>query len=126
CNITTNEGGTIPEENLANYARDRVETTGETWLGLTLGCAVCHDHKFDPIATKEFYQFTAFFRNTSQGALYGNKSDTMPIVTVPGEQDAPRWNALPKEMDGLRAKMSAREKEIAPTLATGVKELRPS
>jgi uncharacterized protein DUF1553/uncharacterized protein DUF1549/cytochrome c/concanavalin A-like lectin/glucanase superfamily protein len=126
CNITTNEGGTIPDENLANYARDRVETTGETWLGLTLGCCVCHDHKFDPITNKEFYQFTAFFRNTTQGALDGNKADTMPIVTVPGEKDAPRWNALLKETNGAREKMAAREKEIAPALAAWVKEVRPA
>jgi len=59
--MSTNEGGTIPEENLAIYATDRVETTSQVWLGLTMGCARCHDHKFDPI-----YSMAAFFpRNTT-------------------------------------------------------------
>src|SRR6202008_152729 len=53
CNITTNEGGAIPDEVDAIYQKDRVETTSTVFLGLTLGCAVCHDHKFDPLAQKE-------------------------------------------------------------------------
>ncbi|MEZ5396032.1 MAG: DUF1549 domain-containing protein [Bryobacterales bacterium] len=54
CNITTNEGGVIPEEVAAIYAKDRADTTGAVWLGLTVGCATCHDHKFDPIKQKDF------------------------------------------------------------------------
>src|SRR6202012_1244114 len=78
CNFTTAEGGTIPEENLANYARDRVETTSWVWLGLTANCAVCHDHKFDPITTKDFYAMSAFFRNTTQEHTDKNNRDTAP------------------------------------------------
>ena len=90
CNITTNEGGVIPEEVVAIYARDRVETTGTVWLGLTTGCAVCHDHKFDPISQKEFYSLAAFFNNTTQKAMDGNINDTPPIIVVPQPEDRGR------------------------------------
>ncbi len=66
CNMTTNEGGTIPEENLVSYTRDRTETVSQVWLGLTANCAVCHDHKFDPLTQREFYELSAFFNNTIQ------------------------------------------------------------
>src|SRR5687768_13313601 len=76
CNMTTNEGGTIDEENLANYANDRVSTTAWVWLGSTLNCAACHDHKFDPFTQKDFYAMEAFFRNTTQPAKDGNVKDS--------------------------------------------------
>ena len=68
CNMTTNEGGIIDEEYLVLYTRDRTETTSQVWLGMTANCAVCHDHKFDPLAQREFYEMAAFFNNTTQGA----------------------------------------------------------
>lgn len=70
--MVTHEGGTIPEENLTNYAADRVKTTSEVFLGLTMGCAQCHDHKYDPISQKEYYQFFAFFNELSDKGLDGN------------------------------------------------------
>ena len=87
CNTTTNEGGVIDEEYLVLYARDRTETTARVWLGLTAGCAVCHDHKFDPLSQKEFYQMSAFFNNTTQAAMDGNVKDTPPTVFLPAPQD---------------------------------------
>ena len=67
CNMTTNEGGIIDEEYKVLYTRDRTETTAYVWMGLTANCAVCHDHKFDPLSQREFYELSAFFNNTTQG-----------------------------------------------------------
>ena len=91
CNMTTNEGGIIDEEYRVLYARDRTETTAHIWLGLTANCAVCHDHKFDPLSQREFYELSAFFNNTTQGPRDGNVKDTPPIVVVPQETDRERW-----------------------------------
>ena len=110
-NITTNEGGVVPEEYEVIYAKDRAETIGGVYLGLTVGCATCHDHKFDPIAQSEFYALTAFFRNTTQYVMDGNVSDPPPILVVPDESDRERWH-------GLRAEAAATEADIARRAAT--------
>ncbi len=83
CNLTTNEGGTIPEEVLVNQTRDRVEAFGATFLGLSTGCAACHDHKFDPITTKDFYGLAAFLGNTAEKPWDLNIAEPAPIVRVP-------------------------------------------
>ena len=67
------EGGAIPEEYQTAYIVDRVNTTGTVWLGLTVGCAQCHDHKYDPITQKEYYQLYAFFNNVPENGLDGRK-----------------------------------------------------
>ncbi len=108
CNITTNEGGTIVEENLANYAADRVQTLGWVYMGLTTNCAQCHDHKFDPITTKDYYAMAAFFRNTTQGGLDGNVKDGRgPAMTVPSDKDVARWDALPNEIAEAKKRRDA-------------------
>ena len=71
-NMNTHEGGTIPAENLLNYNADRVKTLGEAMLGLTLACAQCHDHKFDPISQKDYYQIFAYFNSLGDAGLDGN------------------------------------------------------
>lgn len=114
CNITTNEGGAIAEEYLVLYARDRVEATSAVWMGLTTGCAVCHDHKFDPVSQKEFYQLAAFFNNTTQGAMDGNIAQTPPSVLVPPAADRARWDALEIQLAATQQKLEGRKKSARP------------
>ncbi len=125
CNITTNEGGTIPEEYLVLYTRDRTETVSQVWMGLTAGCAVCHDHKFDPLSQREFYEMAAFFNNTTQNAMDGNVQDTPPIVAVPQPEDRARWDALGGEIDAARKLVEARKLEARPAFETWLTAATP-
>ncbi len=94
CLPTTGEGGAIPEEYDAVYAQDRTDTTAAVWLGMTTTCASCHDHKFDPLATKEVYQFNAFFRNTTMHAMDRNNGEHPPNTFVPSSTDRKRWRQV--------------------------------
>lgn len=114
CNITTNEGGIIDEEYLVLYARDRTETTSAVWMGLTTGCAVCHDHKFDPLTQKEFYELAAFFNNTTQPAKDGNIKDSPPILVVPKPEDVARWDALGPEIAQAKQGVEQRKQTARP------------
>jgi hypothetical protein len=77
------EGGAIPEEYQVEYVVDRVEATSTAWMGLTMGCARCHSHKYDPISQKEFYQFFAFFNNVSEKGLDGRDGNAKPFLKLP-------------------------------------------
>jgi hypothetical protein len=83
CNVTTSEGGSIAEEYRVRYAVDRVKTIGTVWMGLSLGCTVCHKHKFDPISQQEFYQLFAYYANTADAAMDGNVILPPPAVKIP-------------------------------------------
>ena len=114
CNITTSEGGAIDEEYVVLYARDRTETTAQVWLGLTAGCAVCHDHKYDPLTQKEFYQLSAFFNNTTQKPMDGNVKDTPPVLVIPRPDEEARWSALQAETKDNESELGERKKSARP------------
>jgi len=88
------EGGAIPEEYHHAYLVDRVNTTGTVWLGLTVGCVQCHDHKYDPISQKEYYQLYAFFHNVPENGLDGSKGNAAPLIRVPSAEQQRRADEL--------------------------------
>jgi len=77
------EGGSIPDEWIVEYVADRVETMGTMFLGLTLNCSRCHNHKYDPIEQREFYELFAFFNNIAEAGLGPNNGNSPPFITVP-------------------------------------------
>lgn len=77
------EGGSIPDEWIVEYVADRVETMGTMFLGLTLTCSRCHDHKYDPIRQKDFYRLFAFFNNVAEAGLGPNNGNSPPFIKVP-------------------------------------------
>jgi Protein of unknown function (DUF1553)./Protein of unknown function (DUF1549)./Planctomycete cytochrome C. len=81
--ISSGEGGTLTEELRVNNKRERTEAYGAAFLGLTVGCANCHDHKFDPITQKDFYRLTAFFNNLAENSFNDDRNDWLPVLLVP-------------------------------------------
>ena len=82
CNVTTGEGGSIDEEWIFRNALDRTSTMAQAWMGITAGCGVCHDHKFDPLTAKEYYSLYAFFQSAADPPLDGNVLLTQPTVRL--------------------------------------------
>ena len=101
CNPTTSEGGAIDQEYRAVYAKDRVETTSTVFLGLTMGCASCHDHKFDALSMTDFYRFSAFFNNFDGPIMDGNAYDTRPIVTIPKPAHRDNWARIKERRERI-------------------------
>ena len=98
AHVTTDEGGAINEEYLLEYASDRVNTTGSAFLGLSVGCARCHDHKFDPITTEDFYSLIAFFNSNEEPGIYSQAPDPNrafePYIEVPRKDTESRLSIL--------------------------------
>ncbi len=121
-NRMTAEGGAQDREYLAKYAADRVRTIGVAWLGLTTGCAECHDHKFDPVTTKEFYQLEAFFADIEEQGFYGGAGRTGewgPLMSLPTPAQEAELARLDAELAQIKRLRSSVPDE---TIAEGLRQ----
>jgi hypothetical protein len=105
CHVTTNEGGSIEEEVYCRNVFDRVETFGQVFLALSLTCARCHDHKYDPVTQKDYYGLFAFFNSLDGSEMDGNRKDPPPTVKVPDPEQA-------RELARLRERAAALEERL--------------
>ena len=108
CHVTTNEGGSIAEEVYVRNVIDRVSTVGTAVMGLTMGCAVCHDHKFDPITQQDFYQLFAFLNSLDGPEMDGNSRHPAPVVRVPTPDQAKKLLILRKQIASLQQQCEQR------------------
>ncbi len=95
------EGGAIPEEYRVQYVFDRTDTTATVWLGLTAGCAKCHDHKFDPLTQREYYQLAAFFNSIEEEGLDGYTGNAKPVMPAPTPAQREEEEALLEQLAPL-------------------------
>ncbi len=117
------EGGIIAEEWRIENIMDRVETTSATWMGLTMGCCRCHDHKYDPITMKDFYSFFAFFNNvpesgTIQGASNRSGGNSLPVTTVPTPEQEQKLAQLDADLQKAKAHVAEVAKQLPQLIAT--------
>lgn len=117
CHITTSEGGSIAEEVHVRNVVDRVVTTGTVFLGLTLDCTRCHDHKFDPLTMQDFYGFYAYFNSIDGPPLDGNKKDPAPVLKVLTEGEK-------QQLADLETKQKAARQQLEQYLA-GIQYTEP-
>ncbi len=101
--MVTSEGGADPEEYLTKYANDRVTTTATVWLGTTLACAECHDHKYDPFTQRDFYRLYAYFNNIPELGLDTRQGTPVPNLQIPTPQQAARLTAVRRQISDLEA-----------------------
>jgi hypothetical protein len=130
CNVSTAEGGVIPEEVAANVAKDRIEAFGLGWLGLTVQCAQCHDHKFDPLSQRDFYQLAAIFRNGQDAPVEPAHQDHVePTMLVVLPSDRARLERLRSETaqltEGIESAEAAASADPPALLARAREAARP-
>ena len=101
------EGGSVPEEFRIEYVADRTQTFATAFLGLTLECARCHDHKYDPLSQREYYQFTAFFDKIDEAGLYSYFTPSVPTPTLLLKNDSQK-----KTLADLKQQIVAAEKQL--------------
>jgi len=105
------ELGIVPEEYHVEYVVDRVDTTATVFLGLTAGCARCHDHKYDPLTQKEFYQLYAYFNNVPDRGRYFKYGNTPPVLAAPTEEQRTKLTSVEAQLDQARRRLRELEPE---------------
>jgi hypothetical protein len=110
--MTTRETGVIDEEYRVEYVVDRLDATSTVWMGLTVGCARCHDHKYDPISQKEFYQLFAFFNNSPETGNTGTAGNAKPILSVPTTEYLTQEKQIKEQLATLEQQHKQREQEL--------------
>jgi hypothetical protein len=125
--IVTDEGGAIDEEYLVEYAADRAETTASVLLGLTMNCARCHDHKFDPLSQEDYYGLFAFFSSNDEPGLYSQLPDPErafePFLEVPSDDQQATRVALEAELATARDELAAASPEDVAAMQRFLAEL---
>jgi hypothetical protein len=106
CHVTTSEGGSIEEEVYVRNVVDRIDTTGTVFLGLSTGCARCHDHKYDPLTMKDYYQLFAIFNSLDEGALDGNAAVYPPVTRVAGPEQLAAIEKLKQKTAELKKRIA--------------------
>ncbi|MFT4550927.1 MAG: hypothetical protein ACI8XO_003394 [Verrucomicrobiales bacterium] len=119
---TSDEGGAIPEELRVSYVVDRVKTTSTVWLALSMECAQCHDHKYDPISQKDYYKFFAYFNNTTDPGMQSRNGNQAPVVTVVSTQAQVAIDAAAKRHQEAIAKLDAHKKAADPAFQAWLAE----
>ncbi len=105
------EGGRIAEESRVDYVQDRVETTGTVWLGLTFNCCRCHDHKFDPITQREYYQLSAYFNSIEETGANDAGGLAKPIISFASDAQRQQLAVLDqKEKEVSRARIAVEQR----------------
>lgn len=124
--VLTTEGGIIPEEYQAEYVADRVHTTATVFMGISLQCARCHDHKFDPFTQRDFYRFAAYFNNIPDKiASYNSAKMADPVLQVPSTAQQQELDRLHAQQQKLKAELQTRTDNINASVAAWEAELSP-
>ena len=124
-NRTSAEGGLQPKEYLAKYAADRVRTAVAVWMGSTVGCAECHDHKFDPFTSRDFYSMKAFFADIKETGLVPDRGKTAwgSLLDLPTPEQQTRRDAIKTRLTDAQARLAAKMESLAPRRAEWEKQL---
>ncbi len=120
--ISSGEGGTLTEELRVNNKRERTEAYGAAFLGLTVACANCHDHKFDPITQKDFYRLTAFFNNLAENPFNDDRNDWPPILLVPKQENRTAYDQILAREDAIARQIQDRRGQASALIAKWLME----